>query len=282
MIILPCMSSILKPSPCTVNFTALKRRYCGSWHLAQCEPAVNHSPSTTWPQCSLWYRRLHNSTWPSTHPLWYLRACTPLVQVPLAPQIPIHIYSQQNIEEVWGKVWCSTRILSWSPLIHPLCKQAAHNNGTSPTWGPCICRWHTAVHLLQRQLRWGAINSSGEHAKMYCSIRDWMLSDRLKLDGDKTKFIIIGEQLAKVNIDSLPISDSTTTPVSEVKNLGTWFDRQLKMETHIKNISIICKASFFHLYNKGRIWKFLSLDCAHILLSVFVTSHLDYLFIILF
>ena len=57
-----------------------------------------------------------------------------------------------------------------------------------------------------------------------------MLSDRLKLDDDKTEFIIIGQQLAKVNIDSLPVSDSTTTPVSEVKNLGTWFDRQLKME----------------------------------------------------
>ena len=71
-----------------------------------------------------------------------------------------------------------------------------------------------------------------------------MLSDRLKLDNDKTEFIIIGQQLAKVNIDSLPVSDSTTTPVSEVKNLGTWFDRQLKMETHIKNICIICKASF--------------------------------------
>ena len=79
-----CMSSILKPSHCTVNFTALKRRYCGLWHLAQYEPEVNHSPSTTWPQCSLWYHRLRNSTWLSTHPLWYLGACTPLVQVPLA------------------------------------------------------------------------------------------------------------------------------------------------------------------------------------------------------
>ena len=70
-----------------------------------------------------------------------------------------------------------------------------------------------------------------------------MLSDRLKLDDDKTEFIITGQQLAKVNIDSLPVSDSTTTPVSEVKNLGTWFDRQLKWR-HIKNICIICKASF--------------------------------------
>ena len=108
-----------------------------------------------------------------------------------------------------------------------------------------------------------------------------MPSYRLKLDDDKTEFIIIGtrQQLAKVNIDSLPVSDSTTTPASKVKNL---FDRQLKMDMHIKNICNICKDAFFHLYNKRKIRKFFSLDCTHILVNAFVTSRLDYLFIILF
>ena len=74
--------------------------------------------------------------------------------------------------------------------------------------------------------------------KCTADIRDGMLSDRLKLNDDKTEFIIIGtrRQLAKVNIDSLRVGDSTTTPASEVKFLGTWFDRQLKMDTHINNI----------------------------------------------
>ena len=71
-------------------------------------------------------------------------------------------------------------------------------------------------------------------------MRDWMLSDRLKLNDDKTEFIIIGtrQQLAKVNIESTRVGDSTTTPASEVKNLGTWFDRQLTMDTYINNIYI--------------------------------------------
>ena len=69
-----------------------------------------------------------------------------------------------------------------------------------------------------------------------------MLSDRLKLDDDKTEFIIIGTRQQKlINIDSLRVSDSTFTPASEVKNLGTWFDRQLKMDTHTKNI---CNINF--------------------------------------
>ena len=71
-----------------------------------------------------------------------------------------------------------------------------------------------------------------------------MLSDRLKLDDDKTEFIIIGQQLAKVNIDSLPVSDSTTTPVSEVKNLGTWFDRQLKWRHTLKTFVSFVKPLF--------------------------------------
>lgn len=70
-------------------------------------------------------------------------------------------------------------------------------------------------------------------------IREWMLSDRLKLNDDKTEFVIIGtrQQLAKVNIDSLTVGDSTIAPSSEVKNLGCWLDNQLKMD---KDINKIC------------------------------------------
>ena len=66
-------------------------------------------------------------------------------------------------------------------------------------------------------------------------IRQWMLQDRLRLNDDKTEFIIIGtrQQLAKVNIDSLQVGDSGTAPTSKVKNLGCWFDGQLKMDTQI-------------------------------------------------
>lgn len=49
-------------------------------------------------------------------------------------------------------------------------------------------------------------------------IREWMLSDKLKLNDDKTEFVIIGtrQQLAKVNIDSLTVGDYTIAPSSEV------------------------------------------------------------------
>ena len=78
-------------------------------------------------------------------------------------------------------------------------------------------------------------------------IREWMLSDTLKLNDDKTEFVIIGtrQQLAKVNIDSLTVGDYTIAPRSEVKNLGCWLDNQLKMDKHINKI---CQTAFYRLY----------------------------------
>jgi hypothetical protein len=79
-------------------------------------------------------------------------------------------------------------------------------------------------------------------------IREWILSDRLKLNANKTEFVLIGyrQQLAKVNIDALNVGDCVTPLSSAVKYLGSWFDEQLNMDKHINSI---CKATFFHLYN---------------------------------
>jgi len=106
-------------------------------------------------------------------------------------------------------------------------------------------------------------------------IRKWMLADRLKLNDDKTEFIIIGtrQQLAKVSVDSLCIGDETITLSNEVKNLGCWFDTQLKMDAHINKC---CRAAFFHLFNIRRIRKFLSYNTVQILINAFVISRLDY------
>ena len=99
-------------------------------------------------------------------------------------------------------------------------------------------------------------------------IREWMLSDRLKLNDDKTEFVIIGtrQQLAKVNIDSLTVGDYTIPPSSEVKNPGCWLDNhrdQLKMDKHINR-------------KNRKIRKCLSPNCTQTLVNAFVTSRLNY------
>ena len=69
-------------------------------------------------------------------------------------------------------------------------------------------------------------------------IRDWMLNNKLKVNYDKTEFIIIGtsQQLAKVSINTLRVGAATITPVSTARNLGSWFDYKLTMAMYFKNM----------------------------------------------
>ena len=89
--------------------------------------------------------------------------------------------------------------------------------------------------------------------------RDWMVRDRLKLNEDKTEVLLIGtrQQLAKVNVKSIAVGDQTIGAKPSVRYLGSWFDSQLSMSTHISKVSGVV---FYHLHNIGHIRKFLSPD----------------------
>ena len=54
-------------------------------------------------------------------------------------------------------------------------------------------------------------------------LRTWMLIDKLKINDDKTEFMIIGtkQQLEKISAQTLTIGKATVTTVSTAKNLGT-------------------------------------------------------------
>ena len=106
-------------------------------------------------------------------------------------------------------------------------------------------------------------------------IKRWMLADKLKLNDDKTDFIIIGtrQRLKKVTFNTLRVSNTQVTSLSQAKNLGSWFDTQMNLNTHVTNC---CQAAFFHLFNIRRIRKFLNHETVQILVNAFVTSRLDY------
>ena len=108
-------------------------------------------------------------------------------------------------------------------------------------------------------------------------IRNWMLNDKLKLNDDKTEFMIIGtsQQLTKVSINSLRVATATITPVSSVRNLGldSWFDSKLTIAIYI---SKTCNSAFYYLYNLVRIRKYLSKDNTKTLIHAFISSRVDY------
>ena len=107
------------------------------------------------------------------------------------------------------------------------------------------------------------------------TIRSWMSEDKLKLNDDKTEFLLVGmkQQLAKVCIKDIKIGCVEISPSSSVRNLGVWFDSSLNMSEHITKL---CASASFYIYNIRRIRKYLSRDSAETLVHAFISSMLDY------
>ena len=106
-------------------------------------------------------------------------------------------------------------------------------------------------------------------------LRKWMHQDKLKINDDKTEFLIIGsrQQLLKINPCTVRVGTTDIKPVSEVRILGSWFDSNFSMSIHI---SKSCSAAFFWLHNIKQISTFLPRDKLEIVLHAFVTSRIDY------
>uniref|UniRef100_A0AAY4B9C9 Reverse transcriptase domain-containing protein n=1 Tax=Denticeps clupeoides TaxID=299321 RepID=A0AAY4B9C9_9TELE len=105
-------------------------------------------------------------------------------------------------------------------------------------------------------------------------IRQWMLTNFLLLNPDKTEALVIGPQAARhkladytITLDSLCIS-----PSIEVKDL-VWIDDKLSLNHHVAAISRSCR---FTLYNIRKIRPFLPQQATQLLVQAMVISKLDY------
>ena len=98
-----------------------------------------------------------------------------------------------------------------------------------------------------------------------------MCDDKLKLNDDKTEFLLVGtkQQLAKVCIKDIKAGCVEITPSSRVKNLGVWFDSCLNMSEHMTKL---CVSAFFYIYNIRRIRKYLSRDNAETVVYAFLVK----------
>ena len=88
-------------------------------------------------------------------------------------------------------------------------------------------------------------------------IRAWMVNHQLKLNDNKTEFIIIGSrhQLSKVRMDSINVGLSEIKSASSLRDLGAWFDECMTMNKHV---SKVCSKAFGALYKISKIRKFLT------------------------
>ena len=105
-------------------------------------------------------------------------------------------------------------------------------------------------------------------------IRSWMIRNKLKINDDKTEFLIMASPRLKGVLNSnLVIGDSTIVPSLSCRNLGATFDNHLSM---VKHVETVCKSMLFHLRNILSIRSLLTDSAASQLVHSLVTSRLDY------
>ena len=107
-------------------------------------------------------------------------------------------------------------------------------------------------------------------------IEQWMHYTKLKLNPDKTEFLLVGSKLQRDKVkDLFPINllGNDTTPSSLVKNLGVVFDAD---HSFVKHISSIYGSCYYHMRDLHRIRRYLTRDAAVSLANALVSSRIDY------
>ena len=105
-------------------------------------------------------------------------------------------------------------------------------------------------------------------------IRSWMIQNKLKINDDKTEFLIMSSKRSKLDLESdINIGDARIEPSDVCRNLGVMFDNHLSMANQIETA---CKTMMFHLRNISSIRSLLTEPAAAQLVHSLVTSRMDY------
>jgi len=106
-------------------------------------------------------------------------------------------------------------------------------------------------------------------------IRTWMCANMLKLNEEKTEFIIFSRKhQVRMNEElRLQVGNNTVCVASSVKNLGVYFDTSLTMERQVIAIS---KACYYQIRNISHTRLYITLDACTTLAHALITYRLDY------
>ena len=104
-------------------------------------------------------------------------------------------------------------------------------------------------------------------------VKQCMSTSKLKLNPDKTEFIIFGSKRHRNKLKAcfpIDILDNLLCPVDSAKNLGVWFNSDFSLSKHVQNV---CKSCFVKLRDFRR---FLTHDVSVLVANALASSHLDY------
>ena len=106
-------------------------------------------------------------------------------------------------------------------------------------------------------------------------VKSWMDSNRLKMNDDKTEYIVFSSSrmLTHMECDSININGISIRRHECIRYLGAWLDQQLSLRKHIM---LKCRTAMMNLQRLKLIRKYLTEETAKVLVLGIVLSHLEY------
>ena len=106
-------------------------------------------------------------------------------------------------------------------------------------------------------------------------VKNWFFSNSLKMNPDKTYFILLGSKtsIKKAANFHINLSGTKISPRSAVKVLGVTLDQHLSWESHISNVVQRCNAIIASLY---KVRHFLTKDVLELLVQLHIFPHIRY------
>ena len=105
-------------------------------------------------------------------------------------------------------------------------------------------------------------------------IRTWMVWNKLKINDDKTEFLILYSSYKEFTTDlEFEIGQTKIKPSKTCRNLGVMFDSHMKMESQIQSIR---KTVNFHLRSINSVRNSLTNEATVLLVHALITWRLDY------
>ena len=108
------------------------------------------------------------------------------------------------------------------------------------------------------------------------AVQKWMNSNLLKLNPDKTEFIVFGSKHLRSKLSNfypIEILGNSLVPVDTVKNLGVKFDSSFNFSAQV---SSICSSCHYNMRDFARIRPYLSKSMSITVANALVGSRIDY------
>ena len=108
------------------------------------------------------------------------------------------------------------------------------------------------------------------------SVQSWISTNKLKLNPDKTEFLLIGNERQRskyLSVFPIELLGVKFNPAKSARNLGAIFDKNFIFRLHISAVISWC---FYHMWDLWLIRRHLDLDSAKLLATALVSSRLAY------